>query len=668
MNKLISRFALSMIGMALLAGGLRAEDKQAVTNSVNKAIDFLKKNALSDQNKPTHLPAAPTPGGNFQPSGPASGFGEGPVVLAGLALLEAGVPPNDPVIQEIAKIAREFAISQALTYQLSIDIFFLDKLGEDIDTTLIQSMGARLLAGQNNAGGWTYGVPLPDKAEQERLRKALNGAVLKGTNKLPDDKAKSRKALDPAVEEILKTRRFDANPLMLPGSEDNSNTQFAFIALWSARKHGVPVERALQLVEKRFRTTQVVAGDKGGWFYSGGAVNFRQITPSMTCVGLLGLAVVSGLKGEARMKGGTIENGVFKPSSGDRGKGGLNPLDDPKVKLGLNYLAATMAAHRGHGPNRGGGAGPMGGAGGVGGPPGGYGGAGIGGPPRQPGFGGAGGPPGAGGGPPGMGGQEDPRDDLYFMWCLERVGMVFGISKIGGIDWHEWGTPYLLQSQKDDGSWRTRTAHTGGPLSDTAFGLMFMIRSNIVRDLSKVLKATAELDKLKPSDVKPDGPEKKAATSGGSEWSTLAKALVQAPTAKKVELIDDYVKSSGGKYTLALAEAIPQLPEAAQKRARDGLAERMARLKTESLRAYLGNDDPELRSAACFAVYMGDKSELVPELIKALEDPEQAVWVAAKASLKAIAKKDYGPKIGDSPAKRKEAADMWKAWWKTQPK
>jgi hypothetical protein len=591
--------------------------------------------------------------------------------------LEAGVPASDPIIQGIAKIAREYAIGQASTYQLAIDIFFLDKLGEDIDTTLIQSMGARLLAGQTRTGGWTYGVPMPDQAERDRLTKALNGATLKGTNKLPDGKPSS-KSLDPAVEDILKSGRFVRNPLMLNNTDDNSNTQFAFIALWSARKHGLPVERALKAVETRFRGTQIVSGNQGGWFYSNSAVNFRQVTPSMTCVGLLGLAVVSGMKGEARMKGGTIENGVFKPSKGDKGKALLNPLEDEKVRLGLNYLGATMASHRGRPAKRaGGGFGPMGGGpgfpgaagagGGAGAAPGlpGNAGAGAGGAPRLPGS--AGGVGGGGGGQPGGAfGSGDPRDDLYFMWCLERVGMVFNINKIGRTDWHEWGSSYLLESQNDDGSWTGRSAHpSGGPLCDTAFGLMFMIRSNIVRDLSKVLKATADLENMKRSETRPDV-EKNNATSASSEWSGLTKSLLQAGASKKIELIKEYTDGKGANYTMALAEAIPQLPEDAQKQARDALADRMARQSAKILRAYLAYEDPELRSAACFGVYMSDQKELVPELIKALEDPEPIVWGAAKACLKAMAKKDFGPKPGDALDKRKEAAAQWREWWKSQ--
>src|SRR5207244_11680050 len=45
---------------------------------------------------------------------------------------------------------------------------------------------------------------------------------------------------------------------------DNSNTQFAVLALWAARRHGIPVEKALARAEARFRNSQ---NADGGWGY-----------------------------------------------------------------------------------------------------------------------------------------------------------------------------------------------------------------------------------------------------------------------------------------------------------------------------------------------------------------------------------------------------------------
>src|SRR5204862_5939404 len=77
------------------------------------------------------------------------------------------------------------------------------------------------------------------------------------------------------------------------GHEDNSLTQFAILALCAARKHGVPVERCLAFVEARFRNYQHA---DGSWGYVLRSPSRRD---SMTCAGLLGLAVGRGLGKQA---------------------------------------------------------------------------------------------------------------------------------------------------------------------------------------------------------------------------------------------------------------------------------------------------------------------------------------------------------------------------------
>ncbi|MCI0464500.1 MAG: hypothetical protein L0Z62_46810, partial [Gemmataceae bacterium] len=102
---------------------------------------------------------------------------------------------------------------------------------------------------------------------------------------------------------------------------DNSNTQFAILALWVARKHDLSLDYPLALVERRFRAGQ----RPGGWAYS-----FRSGQPygSMTCVGLLALAVGCSSAPEEPAP----EAGVKRSKAEDEGIAG-----------GLRALAAYMA-------------------------------------------------------------------------------------------------------------------------------------------------------------------------------------------------------------------------------------------------------------------------------------------------------------------------------------
>jgi hypothetical protein len=71
------------------------------------------------------------------------------------------------------------------------------------------------------------------------------------------------------------------------GTTDNSNTHFAMLAIWAARKHGIPVEPSLVLLVNRYRTSQ---GSDGTWGYDY-ARNGGGGSPALTCVALLGLAI-----------------------------------------------------------------------------------------------------------------------------------------------------------------------------------------------------------------------------------------------------------------------------------------------------------------------------------------------------------------------------------------
>src|SRR5262249_30218867 len=77
------------------------------------------------------------------------------------------------------------------------------------------------------------------------------------------------------------------------------------------------------------------------------------------------------------------------------------------------------------------------------------------------------------------------RHDLYFFWSLERVGVIFGVDKIGGVDWYEAGAHTLVRTQAPDGSWGTGPG--GGSYGSevgTAFAVLFLCKSNLARDLS----------------------------------------------------------------------------------------------------------------------------------------------------------------------------------------
>ncbi|MEZ0230013.1 MAG: hypothetical protein ACAI25_15420, partial [Planctomycetota bacterium] len=62
----------------------------------------------------------------------------------------------------------------------------------------------------------------------------------------------------------------------------------------------------------------------------------------------------------------------------------------------------------------------------------------------------------------------------YYMYGLERGGMIGLIPKFGEHDWYKDGTVMFLRAQKSDGSWDAGMTGTSGPVPDTAFALLFL--------------------------------------------------------------------------------------------------------------------------------------------------------------------------------------------------
>lgn len=331
--------------------------------------------------------------------------------LPALTLLECGVPASDPAVQKAANLVRAQApgVNVRSTYQLALAILFLDRLEEyrnreERDRGLIQHLALRLIAGQRSDGGWNYDCPEldPQKVPQFLALLATPGKTLEEWHK--------------AV----------GSPFPA-GDWDNSNTQFAILALWVAQRHQVNIDKPIALVEKHFRTTQLrgqagaAIGDAnnvnldGSWYYNAG--DNSSAWPSMTCAGLLGLAIGHGVTKDPKEKN-------------------QKPLDDAAIKAGLAMLAREIDR-----PN-----------------------------------------------------DKRGMPDHYFLWSVQRVGVLYDLDLIDGKDWYAWGYKRLLPDQKNDGSWTGGGVYVGeNTILNTCFALLFLKRANLVLDLTEKLQLLARL-------------------------------------------------------------------------------------------------------------------------------------------------------------------------------
>src|SRR6516225_3198949 len=131
----------------LASSALAAERNPKIQQAIDRGVAFVR----SQQ--------APTGVWPYNAMGSGVSGNAGATALVGLTLLECGVPADDPAVQQAAKFIRQNAASLDFTYALSTSIWFLDRLGDEADVPLIQLFAVRLMAGQNEFGGWTYNCP-----------------------------------------------------------------------------------------------------------------------------------------------------------------------------------------------------------------------------------------------------------------------------------------------------------------------------------------------------------------------------------------------------------------------------------------------------------------------------------------------------------------------------
>ena len=65
------------------------------------------------------------------------------------------------------------------------------------------------------------------------------------------------------------------------------------------------------------------------------------------------------------------------------------------------------------------------------------------------------------------------NDNLYYMYALERAGMLYDTTKFGDHDWYWEGAKHLIHSQKDDGSWGNNDKPEKNTW-DTCFAILFL--------------------------------------------------------------------------------------------------------------------------------------------------------------------------------------------------
>src|SRR5262249_53751788 len=80
--------------------------------------------------------------------------------------------------------------------------------------------------------------------------------------------------------------------------------------------------------------------------------------------------------------------------------------------------------------------------------------------------------------------QNHEMVNLYVLWSIERVAVLYNLASFGEKDWYRWGAEILVANQQPRGNWDRGGYHGASPVIDTCFALLFLKRANLAEDLT----------------------------------------------------------------------------------------------------------------------------------------------------------------------------------------
>ncbi len=477
---------------------LPADTQKRVDRTIDRGVEFLRRQQHFDGSW-GHLIAKVS-----------QRFTPGVSALAALTMLECGVPADDPQVQLAARYLRARMSDIKTTYSIAMTILFFDRLGEAADVPRIRTLALRLIAGQKPSGGWDYSCP--SLSEDDEL--GLLALLYKDRPTSPRDLFGTEHSEPPALElaearqasgldgELYRPRPSPVPPLDLfiaqgpavpqepsrqttlekPPDKERPSAEKPSPAIAPPTSNPDPsLPGDPRRLSERARTAaanlpesllQTPALHSGKLLRAYPDLVGPRTDNSNTQLAILGLltAEVHDVPIErtmalidwrfrnsiteklgwnyrpnwtttpamtaAALMGLALKHGLLLPNSRDRGR--HITVRDPLIQRGFLTLDHLLDRYiEGFYTRR----------------------------------------------------TKLEKLDLYCLWTVERVGVLYNLRRIGAIEWYPEGVKLLLPLQLEDGSWGPAgTTCLDEPSVSTAFALLFLKRSNPAHELTERLK------------------------------------------------------------------------------------------------------------------------------------------------------------------------------------
>jgi len=246
---------------------------------------------------------------------------------------------------------------------------------------------------------------------------------------------------------------------------------------------------------------------------------------------------------------------------------------------------------------------------------------------------------------------DAPQWTHYYLYALERYMSFRELAELEATGrapeksprWYNDGVTYLLKTQAENGSWNSNA----GPTPDTAFGVLFLLRSQ---------KKSIEKAKSFGDGTLVGGRGLPKVTAGAEvrRGQVVARPLL-GPAEELLAMLDNPDNPDFDEALSLLAEVPPEELGT------------LAGEQAAKLHRLAAGRTPEARLAAVQAMGRSRSLDHVPTLIYALTDPDPEVTRAARDALRRISRKPAGFGMPDevSDLDRRTAIAKWQAWYRT---
>ena len=345
-------------------------------------------------------------------------------------LFKAGVPPTDPIFDRYMLVVEGLPLTR--TYSVALQAMLLEELDRVKYQPRLIQCAQFLVDNQGQNGQWAYGEPSPAVKDLPPSPTGASApAVASGGGTVKDLRAS---APDPKKKPAVAKKIPVRQTRVLSGAGDNSNSQYAALGLRACWDAGIQIpEPVITRARNWWITSQHSPAEEAK---KGGAP--PPAAPAGVATGPGAVEQPLGFpRGWCYQDGyGVCKNGPAYAAMTAGAIGALTIYDymlgkdwrkNPSVQSGMGWLAKNWSVMQDIGPSE-----VEGGA---------------------------------------------PEAYLhYYLYALERLGMLYDPGKIGDHPWYPEGAEFLLKQQKPDGSWEG-TKPDKKPAWDTCFAILFLKRA-----------------------------------------------------------------------------------------------------------------------------------------------------------------------------------------------